>query len=141
MSQENVEVVREAFLATSGGDPAAGRSAWDPAIEWDMAGVTGWTEKRVYRGPEVLTFLEEWANSWRDWHFDVEEVRDGGQEQVFAAIHEWGTGIESAASVDQRRYFAVDLSGGRIVRVRMFSDRAEALEAMGLSEQDVHADS
>ena len=142
MSQENVEIVREAFIATSGGDPAAALWAWDPAIEWDMSGVTGWTENRVYRGLGVVgEFLQEWADSWRDWHFDVEEVRDGGQEQVFAAIHEWGTGVESAASVDQRRYFAVDLSEGRIVRVRMFSERAEALEAMGMSEQDALADS
>src|SRR5436190_22068459 len=131
---QNLEIVRDAFLATSGGDPAAGAAAFDPAIEWDMSGVTGWTEKRVYRGREVLEFLQEWASSWRDWHFDVEEVRDAGQEQAFAAIHEWGIGLESHASVDQRRYFAINLSGGRILRVRMFSDRAEALEALALSE-------
>ena|SRR5438132_7651801 len=135
LMSQNLEIVREAFLATSGGDPAAGAAAWDPAIEWDMSGVTGWTEQRVYRGREVvLEFLRQWADSWRDWHFDVEEVRAAGDEQVFVAIHEWGTGVESAASVDQRRYFANDLSGGRVVRVRMFSDRAEALEALGLTE-------
>jgi uncharacterized protein len=128
---QNLEIVREAFLAASGGDPAAGVAAWDPAIEWDMSGVIGWTEKRVYRGREVLEFLREWAASWRDWHFDVDEVRAAGDEQVFAAIHERGTGVESAASVDQRRYFAIDLSGGLIVRVRMFSERADALEALG----------
>ena len=61
-------------------------------------------------------------------------MRAAGDEQVFVAIHEWGTGVESAASVDQRRYFANDLSGGRVVRVRMFSDRADALEALGLTE-------
>ena|SRR5438552_13390866 len=133
MSQ-NLEIVREACLATSSGDPAAGAAAFDPAIEWDMAGVIGWTEKRVYRGQEVGPFLRGWADSWRDWHFDVDEVRDAGPEQVFVAIHEWGTGVESEASVDQRRYFAIDLSGGRIVRVRMFSERAEALEAVGLRE-------
>jgi ketosteroid isomerase-like protein len=134
MSQ-NLEIVREAFLATSSGDPAAGAAAFDPAIEWDMAGVIGWTEKRVYRGQEVGPFLQGWADSWRDWHFDVDEVRDAGPEQVFVAIHEWGTGVESEASVDQRRYFAIDLREGRIVRARMFSERAEALEAVGLSEE------
>ena len=130
----NLEIVREAFLATSGGHPAAAAASFDPAIEWDMSGVTGWTENRVYRGRGVVgEFLQGWADSWRDWHFDVDEVRDAGDEQVFVAIHEWGTGVESEASVDQRRYFAVDLSGSRIVRIRMFSERAAALEALGLA--------
>jgi ketosteroid isomerase-like protein len=138
MSQGNVEVVREAFLAYGSGDPAAAQTVrerfFDPLIEWNMSGVIGWTEKLVYRGPEVGEFLAAWAKSWRDWHFDVEEIRDAGQEQVFVAIHEWGIGIESGANVDQRRYFAINLSKGRMVRVRMFTDRAEALEAVGLSE-------
>jgi ketosteroid isomerase-like protein len=138
MSEENVELVREAFLATGSGDPAAARAVreryFDQSIEWDMSGVVGWLEKRVYRGQEVGELLEAWAASWKTWHFDLDEVRDAGGEQVFAAIHEWGIGVESGASVDQRRYFAINLGGGRMVHVRMFSDRAEALEAAGLRE-------
>ena len=29
---------------------------------------------------------------------------------------------------------------GKVVRMRVFADRAQALEAAGLSEQDAHAD-
>ena len=92
MSRQDLEIVREAFLAVGGGDPMAAADFYDPAIEWDMSGVTGWLEKRVYRGPEVIPFLQAWADSWQDWHFDLDEVRDGEGERVFAAIHEWGTG-------------------------------------------------
>ena len=134
MSQENVEIVRESFLAVGGGDPMAGARFYDPSIEWDMSGVTGWLEKRVYRGREVIPFLQAWADSWQDWHFDLDEVRDGEGEQVFAAIHEWGIGAATGAHVDQRRYFALTLRGGRAVRVQMFSERAEALKAAGLEE-------
>ena len=134
MSQENVEIVRESFLAVGGGDPMAGARFYDPSIEWDMSGVTGWLEKRVYRGPEVIPFLQAWADSWQDWHFDLDEVRDGEGEQVFAAIHEWGIGTGTGAHVDQRRYFALTLRGGRAVRVQMFSERPQALEAAGLKE-------
>ena len=66
MSQENVEVVREGFLATARGDPATARPYFDSSIEWDMAGVIGWAEKRVYRGQEVGPFLRGWADSWRE---------------------------------------------------------------------------
>jgi len=134
VSQENVEVVRESFLAVSGGDPMAGARFYDPSIEWDMSGVTGWLEKRVYRGREVIPFLQAWADSWQDWHFDVDDVRDGKGERVFAAIHEWGIGTGTGVHVDQRRYFAVTLRRGRAVRVQMFSERADALKAVGLEE-------
>ncbi len=40
MSQEDVQVAREAFLATGSGDPAAAQKAYerffDPSIEWDI---------------------------------------------------------------------------------------------------------
>jgi ketosteroid isomerase-like protein len=133
MSRENVEIVREGFLASGSGDPAAAQRYFDQAIEWDMSGVVGWPEQDVYRGQEVEQFLQAWADSWGGtWHYDVEEVLDAGGNQVFVAIHEWGTGAESGASVDQRRYFAATLREGQIVRVRMFSERADAVEAAGL---------
>jgi ketosteroid isomerase-like protein len=134
VSQENVEIVRESFAAVSGGDPMAGARFYDPSIEWDMSGVTGWLEKRVYRGPEVIPFLQAWADSWQDWHFDVDDVHDGRGERVFAAIHEWGIGAGTGVQVDQRRYFAVTLRERRAVRVQMFSERADALKAVELEE-------
>jgi ketosteroid isomerase-like protein len=97
--------------------------------------VPEWAEKQVYRGPEVGEFLRRWAETWQDWHFDVTEVRDTAGNLVFAGIHEWGTGAESGVGVDQYRYLIFTVGSGRIMRVRMFSDRAEALEAAGLSEQ------
>jgi ketosteroid isomerase-like protein len=136
MSQAtNVEIVREGFMATARGDPAAARPYLASSIEWDMAGVVGWTEKRVYRGEEVEPFLQAWADSWGGtWHFDVDEVRDAGRDRVFVAIHEWGTGVDSGATVDQRRYFAVTLRDGRFARVEMFSERGDALETLGLRD-------
>src|SRR5437588_2145784 len=135
MSNQNVEIVRKAFLATASGDPAAALSFYDPAVEWDMSGVIGWPERRVYRGREdVLAFLQAWADTWQDWHFDVDEVCAAGGEQAFAAIHEWGIGAGSGANVDQHRYFALTLRGGRAVRVHMFSERSDALKAVGLED-------
>jgi ketosteroid isomerase-like protein len=132
MSQEDVRLVSEGFLASASGDPDAGQRFWDPSIEWDMSGVVGWAEKHVYRGPEVAEFLRAWADSWQGWHFDVEEVRDAAGEMVFVAIHEWATGAESGASVDQRRYFVITIREGRAVRIQMFSESGDAREAAGL---------
>jgi ketosteroid isomerase-like protein len=132
VSEEDVQLVHEGFLAASSGDPGAAQDIFDPLVEWDMSGVIGWAEKQVYRGPEVIDFLRAWADSWQEWHFDLEEVSDASGDDVFVAIHEWGIGVGSGASVDQRRYFAVTVRAGRAVRFRMFSDRADAIGAAGL---------
>ena len=69
MSQEDAQRVREGLLASASGDPVAGQRFWDPSIEWDMSGVIGWAEKRVYSGPEVTEFPRGWADSWRGMAF------------------------------------------------------------------------
>ena len=132
MSQENVQIVREGLIASASGDPVAGQHFWHPSIEWDMSGVIGWAEKQVYRGPEVIDFLHAWADSWQGWHFEIEDVRDGAGQTVFAAIHESAMGPGSGVSVDQHRYFVFTMSDGRAVRVQMFSESPAALEAAGL---------
>jgi ketosteroid isomerase-like protein len=134
MSRENVEIVRRGLAATSGGDPEGGQAVFDPTVEWDMSGVPQWAEKQIYRGPEVGEFLRRWADSWQDWHFDVTEVQDAAGDQVFAGIHEWGTGAESGVGVDQYRYLIFTVLASRIARVQMFSNKSEALEAAGLRE-------
>jgi ketosteroid isomerase-like protein len=132
MSQENVQIVREGLVASATGDPVAGQHFWDPSIEWDMSGVIGWAEKQVYRGPEVIEFLHAWADSWQGWHFEIEDVRDGAGQTVFAAIHESAMGPGSGVSVDQHRYFVFTMREGLAVRVQMFSESDAALEAAGL---------
>ena len=134
MSEENVEIVRQALDATSGGDPNAPQAVFDPSIEWDMSGVAGWLEERVYRGEEVGDFLRAWADSWQHWHFSFGEVREAAEDRVFAAIHEVGRGTESDVAVEQDRYLVFTLRARRILRVQMFSERLDALEAAGLSE-------
>ena len=135
MMEENVEIVRQALLASSRGDFTDFEAMSDPAIEWDMSGVTGWVEQEVYRGlQEVLDFLEAWRHSWEGWHFEVEEVRDASGGQVFGGIHERAKSAATGVSVDQRRYFVNTVRDGKIVRVRMFSERQDALKAAGLAE-------
>jgi ketosteroid isomerase-like protein len=135
MSQENAEIVRRVLLASSRGDPLAALPTIDPAGEWDMSGVTAWPEKEVYRGrEEIRVFLEAWAGSWEEWRFDVEEVRATGDGRVYASIHEWGVGAGSGVHVDQYRYLVLTLRGGLIVRLQMFSDRADSLRTAELTE-------
>jgi hypothetical protein len=135
MSQENVEVVRRMLIAASSGDAMAGATYFDPAIVWDLSGVVGWPENPVYSGlEEVGPFLRSWVGSFATWHFDLVEIRPASGDRVFAAIHEWGVGAESGAKVDQHRYLVCSVRASRTLQVRMFSERGEALKAVGLDE-------
>ena len=52
-----------------------------------------------------------------------------------------GHGTGSGVSVNQQLFQLMTFRGGLIVRQDDFQDRAQALEAVGLSEQDARADS
>ena len=50
-------------------------------------------------------------------------------------------GRTSRLRLDMPATWVVDVRGGKIARWQTFTNRAEALEAVGVSEQDAHADS
>ena len=50
-------------------------------------------------------------------------------------------GKGSAAEGETPVQIAFWLRAGKVFRIKTFSDRRDALEAVGLSEQDAHADS
>ena len=43
--------------------------------------------------------------------------------------------------LDQHTYAVEEFRDGKVLRMRTYASRREALEAVGLSEQDAHADS
>ena len=75
-----------------------------------------------------------------DYTMEVVEVRDLG-DLTFATFHARGHGAGSATPTDQATWMMVRWRRGKCVWLRTFDTRAEALEAVGLSEQDAHADS
>ena len=62
-------------------------------------------------------------------------------DAVVAAVDHHGVGRSSGVEVTTRYYNAYWLRQGKIVRLAVFRNRTEALEAVRLSEQDAHADS
>jgi hypothetical protein len=72
---------------------------------------------------------------------ELEEIIDAGDKViVFGGVR--GRGAESGVDVKTPTFPQVWTFGddGRPLRVEMYQSRAEALEAVGLSEQDAHAD-
>jgi len=131
MSQANVEIVRQMWEAFLGDDPTSGLSFCDPDIEWDG---TNLPDGKVARGHEaVVEHAMRWAEMWDDWRMEPEQFVDAGGDQVILVFREIGRS-ESGLHMDERHAELYALREGKVVSRKGFSDPAEALEAVGLSD-------
>ncbi len=81
----------------------------------------------------VRQSLAAWVGAWDDFHSELRELIDSG-DKVLAAGWQRGRGRGSGVEVAQDFAGIWTVRDGRIVRWDMCADRAEALEAVGLSE-------
>ena len=129
-----MEIVRrsqEAFLA---GDIQTALDALDPEIEWH-ATVGGIDEGRVAKGrDEVVKAFVEYFENWERMEMRVDRYIDAGADEVVVFHHEVAKGRASGAVVETDTGSVSTIRNGKIVRVRAYMDRAQALEAAGLSE-------
>ena len=128
MSQENVELVRRAFEAWFRGDSEEALAGLDPDIVYKPA-----QEEAVQGLDAVRASWERWQASWQEQEVTLEETIDAG-DHVIQAILFRGRGRGSGIEVEGRFFQVLTIKDGKAVRWEEFSDRAEALEAAGLSE-------
>ena len=134
MSEANVEATRRAAEAMIRGDAATALAALDPEVEWH-ATVGGIDEGRVYRGPEeVARAFADYFETWERIELRAEDYLDAGDEDVVVLWHEVAKGRESGAVVETDTATVNTIRNGKIVRVRSYMDRAEALRVAGLTE-------
>ena len=136
MPQEELDFVRQGFETYNRcGIRAVARDFWHPDVEWEAgpwASALG-VPARVRGHEEAIAAFEEAESALGRIKVDVLGVVDGS-EAVLAEVRLHGEGTESGASVDQRFWYAIEMEDGRQRRIRVFGDRAEALEAVGLRE-------
>jgi ketosteroid isomerase-like protein len=141
MSQENVDFVKGLLGTAESMDKDAMLAALpelvpqlcDPEIEWveDPQRADG----RTYRGHEgVIESWRQWLETFKEWEFEIERITDCGDDDVFVAMREHGTGALSEAPVGATNYAVITVRDGKVRRYREFYDEATALEAAGLSE-------
>ena len=131
MSEENVELVRDAFAVfTIPGDPETMIAASGPGFEMHLIGVTG--EPVHYSGASgIRRWFRDVAQSWESFRFEATGFRDlGDRVLVLADVH--ARGRASGVEVDELWGWIVELREGRAVSLRGFHDQCEALEAEGL---------
>jgi ketosteroid isomerase-like protein len=138
MSQANVEIVRRALAARNSGDVDvllalmtedividASRRIIDPVT------ATGHDGARRF-----AAMLDE---VWADQRQEADEWIDAG-DAVVVPMRLINIGRASGVPVEARSAWVVYIRDGRISRLVVYQSRAEALEAVGLPEQDAQAD-
>jgi ketosteroid isomerase-like protein len=132
MSQENVQTFHDALDAFNRRDKAAWLALYDP--EFENFPPRNWPESAAIRGPEAIwDFYVESQEPWEGARFELGEVVDV-DDKVAAEVRAQLRGKTSGASVVWRYWQVVTFRDGKVLRAEWFSDRAEALEAVGLSE-------
>jgi ketosteroid isomerase-like protein len=133
MSQENVEVVRRAFETFAAQGPQAMVDFWDPEIElWLPSGLI--QAGGTYRGhAAVLDWMKEWAEAWEEIDYTPEEFTEAGDSVLVRVLYD-GRGKGSKVRVEGRFWYLLKLRNGRLLSWRLYPEKAEALEAAGLSE-------
>jgi ketosteroid isomerase-like protein len=143
MSQENVEVVQRLVEAWNADDLDAYLAGLDADVEWYPSIEPGLEGKAT-----VFRVHDDVRKAWREYRGEAwerltprpQEFRDLGESVLVLGqidLIARATGIEFSQEIGQ----LIEFRGGKIVRVRDYLTHAEALEAVGLSEQDAHADS
>jgi ketosteroid isomerase-like protein len=134
MSRENLETVAEILGAYERAGMEAALELAAPDFELTMPSVYPGAN-RVYQGrAAALEAMKDWVESFEDFRAETEELVDAG-DKVVAVIRESGRMRGSATRIDApfTAVFTFD-EQSRIARLDWFTDRAEALEAVGLSE-------
>ena len=128
MSQENVEIMRrgyERFRVT-------GEIRAHPDLVWDVSNL-GWPDQQIYSGPAgAMQFNAEWAAAWDDWELEAQDYVDAG-ERVVVIVNQRGRSKATGIPVEMRFAQVWTLRDGQGIRMQLYGNVEEALEAVGLS--------
>jgi ketosteroid isomerase-like protein len=135
MSQENVEIVRRCYesdfwttrdlslfpeLAHSDVEIDLSRNIFNPGIHQGFDG--------------FRRMVEQIDEMWEDFQIELEELVDCG-DQVVAGVRISGRGRGSGVETEMQLFAIWTLRDGKVSRMTGgYRERAEALEAAGLSE-------
>jgi ketosteroid isomerase-like protein len=133
MSEDNVETLRTGLDAFNRRDKAAWIANCDPEIE--NVPPREWPESAPLQGPEAIwEFFVEAQGAWEEGAYEWGEVIEVSSDKLVANQRRQLRGKSSGAGVDWSFWVVTTFRNGTLLRFEWFTDRAEALEASGLSE-------
>jgi ketosteroid isomerase-like protein len=134
MSEENVEIVKQANAAFNRGDDAGFAEKLHPDVEFRDLAHAADAPETIKGAQALLAVLSAWRESFADFQADIRECIEAGDHVV--CVTRWtGRGTASDAAVDNLQVDVYELREGKVVRATLaYPDKTTALEAAGLSE-------
>jgi ketosteroid isomerase-like protein len=133
MSQENVEVVRRMVDAFNREDTDTVLAAFDEGCEIDEPPQMPDSPTAGYRGHPGV---REWMGNLRGVggaSFELRTATPSG-DALMCELASRGRGRGSDVPIEWTTFAVFDMRHGKITRIRVFLDKGEAREAVGLPE-------
>jgi ketosteroid isomerase-like protein len=133
MADEKVELSRKGYEAYNRDGPYAILQFLDPEVEW---GTPEQGTEGFYHGHGgVRKFLDDFFEVFEEAQIDPEEFIDAGDRLLvpfrFRAKAK-GSGLE----IEEHWVHVWTIRGGKAIRLEQYTERAAALEAVGLRDQE-----
>lgn len=134
MSEENVEIVRRMYARWELGDLDT-REFFDEDVEHsrigsELPGING-----DWHGMEGMAVaMASYLDALADLRLEAERIIDLGGDRVLVLTRQTARGKTSGLPVELELGDLFTLSDGKIVRYDSYWDRADALQAAGISE-------
>jgi ketosteroid isomerase-like protein len=134
MSQENVEVVKVAYEAFARGGLDRWIDHFTDDVEWRAIEGDIDDVGPIHGKDALRAWLQDWIDTSEGFWMEPLELIDAGRDTVVVVERYGGRAKLSGVETDQTEAEVFTVENGQITRLRMFQERAEALEAAGLSE-------
>ena len=131
MSQENVETSHRFTEALSRSDYAAAAAELGPSVEIDDTDIPESTGTDSF-----YAWLARWDEAWEAWRIEDLEVRRVGEDRTISLFKMIARGKGSGIELVRDDAVVAEYRDGKIVRIGYYNDQSQALEAVGLAEQD-----
>ena len=132
MSEENVRIVRRSYDAFNRRDPDAVRPDIHSDFEIDFSHSLG-PARGSYAGEEGMKRLwETYWDAFESISIEPSELIESG-DKVVAIVRVAGRGKGSGIDVEARGPHLWTFRDGKVFRITLYQETAEALEAAGLS--------
>jgi uncharacterized protein len=139
VSQENVEMLRSFYEAFNRGDIDAALAGAPP--DFEIHDALERPDAGIHRGREAARkAIESISEPFDDLQVEPREFIEAGDE-IVVIFHARGRGKGSGIPLDVELAHVFTMQDGHMQVMRAYTSKASALEALGLSEHDAHADS
>jgi len=135
MAERNLEIVRQVYECVDQRRWDRLAELLDPSVA-QYGTVGGLEEGTVVHGArEITQMYESEADAWDRQRIEPERLIDAG-DRVVVFQREYQRGRHSGLELVVETAAVIDLRGGRVVRMQGYMDRAAALRAVGLSDEE-----